>query len=505
MPRFTKEVLRVGRHLKQGQWVNVTANDIEDFHKSINQLAEKTLQIPLILEHVEPSEDQTEGVPMTLDEMKSSKLKRTVGYIAADSAKLNEGRLTCDFEVPDVKTAKQIKNKLIRFLSPELRPKGWTHKLTGEHFDKVLSHVALTHTPIQCDQAQEFETIALSDFDGVLCFSAEEMEESPKQDPIQFADHPSFHEKDGNTHIAAGSVDGDGGNDPPNVQPENPDMPKGDETQKLAQMDAILAHLNNVGIAMPADTGPDNFFDRILTALMTVEATKASVEKGKPKQENPEDEQVDEAANETTMRFSDENRKHREKLGARVITLHGQGKVPSKDRDKLLLQLGTAEFSGDGEEVVSGVMSIGDILALADSNPGVFATGSPQVLLRNRITQLSTGDDAKILPGMAENLLSHIPSLQFSDGEEVESGSGLTLTSLLDTFEAGASQMSILLSDVSGDDYSEFGIKEEKDARGKEFTDGDPTIRMGDEAAAEVTDELKKRNPGMFKKEPAAV
>lgn len=486
--KFVKEVLRPGTYFQNGRKVRISREDVAAAHESLRRLATNGLHVPLILEHTDPSIANGEGTPMTLAEMKAQNLRRTVGY--ADpfddrTALTEDGRLNVAWEVPDEATAEKLVDKRIRFVSPELRPH-WTDG-KGRQYVRPMTHVALTHRPIQVDQEAGFETISLSDANAVLQFSAEDGDfDLNSFGVITFADS-DFHDPEGTDDA------GSGGN-----QGENPDMPQGLQSDDNQKLSAIIQHLSNLGVGLPSDTDSSNLLDRLLTALLTVEATNNKVASEKPAEDSQNDEAIEEMNPKSIAQFSDTTPQAR--LVVRIRQLSGNRKLPDEVRDELLVRVGTAQFSDSGIETTNGGIGIGDVLRMYENSETTsFGEGSPQSKMVERIKQLA--GDGKILPGVRDQLLSRVGVLQFSDqGVETSSG-GVSMTDLLDSYERGANMAGMLLADQS-DNWGGLGIESQEHPGGRGFMQGDQNVEAGSQAAVDIAEGLLKRT-GMRRKPTA--
>ena len=130
--RVTKELVKPGRHAKNGVEFDITPADVTDIFEGIRSLAKANRNSPLILEHSPPGRKFGEGLPMTPEERAQAEaagdLRNTVGWSIWDEAKLNtRGGIDAVFEVGDPEVAKKIDQGDLRFTSPEFRGKWESH------------------------------------------------------------------------------------------------------------------------------------------------------------------------------------------------------------------------------------------------------------------------------------------------------------------------------------------------------------------------------------------
>jgi hypothetical protein len=144
----------------------VTADDIRAHVDGTNTLLADGWQPPVLFEHAEKGSQ--EGSPRKRDD-KASEVKHGAGWLK--SAKIGpNGEGIHVLEVTDPVAIKGLKNKSIKFTSPELRQKFLGRDLMH------IAHVALTHKPrftkqgpiepIQLSLAGECLQFAMGDEEG---------------------------------------------------------------------------------------------------------------------------------------------------------------------------------------------------------------------------------------------------------------------------------------------------------------------------------------------------
>lgn len=539
MPRFSKEVLIPGTYAQGNREITISANDCRDFYLSLDQIRRNGLHLPLILEH--PPADRTDtklGFPVeSTDELLADELRRTVGFgdLLSTQTRLNErGGVEIEFDVPDIATAEQLADKRIRFVSPELV--NYWQDGKGNEYRNLMTHVALTHRPVQIDQASGFVQLSMQDVPRgkVIQLSIEELVLPKRDEPITFGRTRSMTkkaaaEKKRRLNMAArlelakivnqlssnddNFEDDDDSNDQDNKPKggdkggsgggnDNPDMPKtsggGDK-----QFEALIAHLTKLGLALPSDTDDTNLVDRLLTAVMTFNAVNDANDAKDDDADNNGGGNTEELQSMGTQQFS--SAQSRDRL---VNRIRATVNLPAGIRDTLLVRAGTVQFSAAGEETVQpGSIGIGELLSSYEHEATQFSSGSPQSKMVDRLKALK--DAHKITPGVHDQLLAKIGRLQFSDaGKEVAQG-GLTMTEVLDNYEQSSSVVDSFLNGGTqlsgnaggGNNNSGKPSGGERHPRGNSFLTGDQYLKSGQAESVQLSTAmiaragLKPRDP----------
>ena len=339
-------------HIGNGQFRELTSDDIRAYVDNTKKLIAAGNAVSIQFAHPEPK--SVESLPR---DKKAAKVKNGVGWLD-DIAIGSDGEMLYTLDVTDSDAVKKLKEGSIKFTSPHLANGEWTDG-KGNKFEKFVAHVALTHTPRNTEQTapepEEALQFSLADYvDGANQFGDDEPEEDTSSD-----DEPT------------GSAESS------NETAENPDMPDaGTDVQAAQQMEAILAHLKLAGVALPSDTDKENFYDRLLTALMTWKAAKDQVEAEAAKEEKDQEQVVEENP---PMQFSladvesgaVKNKplglwiKHQhqavvDKLGAMVSA----GRIPPVLRDRLVEVTRDMQFSVDGDPLAS--FTLPQLVAILD-------------------------------------------------------------------------------------------------------------------------------------------
>lgn len=314
---FEQTCLKPGRYVVNGQPRDFTRADLELRARNTKQVLAAGHSIPVLFEHATPGSD--EGAPKNPRDARAAAVKNGAGWLK--DVKVNErGELVHRLEVTDPVAAEKLAAGSIRFTSPEFR-RGWRDG-QGREFNDFISHVALTHVPRATDQGP------IKPVDGVEQFSLADLCEEVTQ-----------------------MSDGTDG---------NPDMPKGAD-KSAEKLTAVLEHLKTLGAALPADTSSENFLDRLLTALLTLEAKKMTDDATKATEEKDADSKLRE---EQPMQFSlgaVEAKDFGQKLLARVVkqehksltdrldSLVKDGRITPAMRDGLRKNESDLQFSADGD------------------------------------------------------------------------------------------------------------------------------------------------------------
>lgn len=517
MKFLKRDVLKPGTYVKSGRQVKVSRDDVRQRLDSLIGLRQVGLHVPLLMEHTDPNRQTGEGLPGTWNgltfqygEKSADELRRTVGAVDLSDPRSginSSGGLDLVFDVPDVETAKQLNDKRIRFVSPEMR-RHWVDGKGNEH-QNVMTHVALTHKPIQVDQAAGFETISLSSMNEPVHLSCTDMANNfaicaDDLDVIQF--DGTFDDDD---------VDKDPDRTPPNAPPPNPNMPV-EKSNDQQLMEAINAHLQKLGVRLPEDTSPEDFMRTLLTALMTKVASEDQAAAKQSANQSGGEEDDPNAVEEKmpiTKQFSSDS--NHGKLLARINRLRKANALPAGLGDQLLIQLSSVEFDASGNEKTSGGVSVSSLCDLYEQQSTQFADGSPQSRLMGEIE--NAADAGFITPGEADQLRGRVGSIQFADsGEERVAAGAVSVRQFLAMSRSRGNAMNSILTDrtngatatqfsdgggMTGGATAQFSRgMEAAHPGGDEFVVGDNEIGVGDPRAKEMADQLLQRT-GMKKRE----
>jgi hypothetical protein len=342
---FEQTFLKPGRYCvgrdEQGnkKFRDLTADDLREYVEGTKGVINAGYAPPVLLEHA--PKGSPEGAPVNRRDEKAAEVRNGVGFlqeafIGGDGAALHK------LEISDPQIAEKLKNKSIKFTSPELRDAPWTDG-NGVTHTKFVSHIALTHKPRAVDQSPiepvDAMQFSLDDWEPIQMATDEEESKAPDTE-VETPETPA--------------------------EPENPDAPK--ETGDDQQFQALLEHLKEFGIDLVSDTTEETFKRDLLIACKTAKAARELAEADKAK-DDAEEEDDDSPAFEdkgqnNTMQFSigdAEEGKIENKLLARVIKqeygslvakLNGMvtdGKLTPAGRDQLLALDGATQFSADGD------------------------------------------------------------------------------------------------------------------------------------------------------------
>lgn len=270
MASFRKAILKVGTYQSPDGEVQVTPERLQHWAKTFDTMRSRQLGIPAGWDH---SDDPEQTVPVDFSTGRGRRSAKDVaGTLKAFHVSEDGNSAEIELELGDSAAEKARDNFL--GVSPIIYPK-WRDG-RGREYDDAITHIDLVTHPVDDSQGEFVEV------------SGEELP------------------------IAAGirmSLDGGKfamyrmGDEPPTEKPEdgggtteeNPDLPDyGKPGEDEKQFEAIIAHLEQKGIVLPSDTDKTNFFDRLLTALMTANRAEqdAEAEKAKEKDDQEEDDPV---------------------------------------------------------------------------------------------------------------------------------------------------------------------------------------------------------------------
>lgn len=343
--RFSKDILKAGLyHVGGGLFHEVTKADVHEYAQNFASMRAAGIEVPLPWEH--PPLDK--GMPELSDDYskRAEATKYNAGWL--ESVRVEGDAAIGTLNVPDETDAKIIKSGKVRGVSPRLVNEEWRDG-RGRVWKKFVAHVALTNHPRDTRQGRfqaiDHSTLSHSRTQVVDVFMADDEKPFPK----------------------AGEGESDEGAEPvaPVVEkPSNPDMPGGGDQKEKQQMEAILAHLKEFGVVLPADTSDETFKRDLLTALMSAGAAKKSAE---PAEAAKDDANLQE---QSAMQFSNSPlfkefvKLKRETLVSKIKS----SKMTPAARKVLLERAGSIQLSSNGSESAS--MTLSQVAELLDSTSG---------------------------------------------------------------------------------------------------------------------------------------
>ena len=372
---FEQEFLSPGvYHVGGGKFEVVTRDDIRNYVDETNRAIQNGNHVPVLLEHAEPGTD--EGAPR---DKRADGVKHGAGWLV-DLKGNRKGNAVSILDVPNEEHATAIREKRIKFTSPELR-KTWRDG-KGQTYKGVVSHMALTHKPRNTDQSEITERehamqFSLDDRADVDLPSGKptgkQIKQALKLALLQFAE--GDEDEDGVPDI----IDVDTP-DVPDV-PDNPDVPNTDDVGQQ-QLEALITLLEGCGLVLPADTTIDTLVRDLLTAVKTKTANDETPET--PDADGVADDELEEPLEERgPMQFSltDVNAKGFDQpllakvvaaghagLSARLDRMVRFNKITPALRDKLVGDESSIQFSDTGDEVPC--FTVSQITALLDGSLG---------------------------------------------------------------------------------------------------------------------------------------
>lgn len=392
---FKQVFFKPGRyHLGGGVYRDFTADDVREHVHGSQAVLKAGHGIPILYEHAAPG--SAEGSPVQL----SANAGKSRRDILADQVKhgagwvkrvwlTKDGEAAHELEVTDPDAARGLKNKSIRFTSPEFRA-AWTDG-KGRKFEHLISHVALTHKPRALDQSAIEEVVTgrapalqFSLADWAQLSSEEEMEEEkyPADDIAPDPDNPASEDRE--------EVEDE-------AKDENPDLPAAEEDNANdLQFEAVLQLLKDeFGVSLPDDCDKDTFIRDLLTSLKTAMAVRekheaddnADEDKDEP---NPDDENdtveekppiqfslADVKAGKASKLLSAVIRNSHDSLKTRLENRFREGTFPPALVKAISERAGAMQFSEDGEEF--GTIKLAEVVELLEQ-------GLPEGFYRNLTT-----------------------------------------------------------------------------------------------------------------------
>lgn len=332
MPILKKAILADGRYESPDGEVIVTPARRKHWAKQHREMVAAGLAIPGGWDH---SDDPKKTTPIAAKNKKRS-AAHNVSWLESLKPTSDGNALELAIDFPRQADYDTAEKNLVQ-VSPVIY-KEWKDG-SGKVWKDVFTHVDLVTHPVDASQTPFVapETIACSIRMGL---------ETGKPVLYRMADDFGDEADD---------------SDPPAETDENPDLPKGNDGDRQ-QFEAIIAHLSEIGIALPADTDDSNFIDRLLTALMTFNAQKQQQEE----EDNEDDQEEDPMATEASPQFAAMSLRanaahayaenlHRQTISTRLDALAKSGRCTPAEVNAQTAHLGAVRLSltADGKPETS--------------------------------------------------------------------------------------------------------------------------------------------------------
>lgn len=295
--------------------------------------------VPVGFDHADNPEHQV-PVAFSSDRKKAFSAANAVGQLVDFKVSPDGKSAQIVLDLPDRKAAEKAEQNVVE-VSPIIHP-AWRDG-RGNSYRDIIGRMDLVVHPVDNSQSKfrpvregvamalrmalgsgKTEVYRMADADD----SRDDDEERNDSNPIEMAD-----DDDGET-----------------AADTNPDMPNVDDTTAAGgeQLEAIIAHLETLGVSLPADTDASNFQDRLLTALKTVESMKARQDAEDAKSE-PDDESADEELTVADPQFAAMSlyatNQHRKELQQRLDALLESGRCTPDQHKKRKDQLNAVKLS----------------------------------------------------------------------------------------------------------------------------------------------------------------
>lgn len=372
---FEKDALRVGTVVKGGKRFTFDRARLQRYARSVNELTQEGLRVPLVNEHTDPADASGKEGPQSSRKKAAAGVENGAGWVTG--ARVEGDVLKLKLEVPNKKTAEKLRTGEIKFVSPDLRGE-WTSPVSGHKYKDVLYNVALTHHPVgqQTDQFSEVLQLSMADYEDAQLADDEE-----DKDPTE-----SGEESSGGSETVESVPDGPEAN--ANSEESNPDMPDANDTpESEKKLQLCMAWLAKMDIPMQSDTTMDNFVDRLTTALMAIDATmqKMDEEDASEDQDEQDDAPPVEEQPQSLMQFSESHpavkrlvETHRRIDRKRIASL--QGRLGKKLAERLTKQVDTLQLSED-LQAERPSLTLSDLLDIVEAIPTVDLTKDHTVQL----------------------------------------------------------------------------------------------------------------------------
>lgn len=418
--KVKQKFLQPGRfHVGGGKFHDLTKQEIAEYVAGTRELIKAGYSPPVLFEHA--GKGDAEGSPR---QNRADQVRNGAGWLT-DVEIDQDGAAFHVLDITDPTAEQKIRDKSIKFTSPELRPI-WTDG-RGHVFEHTIAHVALTHSPRNIEQSEFMPAAA------AMQFSLADWE------PIQMGLEELTDEKVDKTEALDGSPESP--SEPSETEPENPDMPETEaDGEQARKIESILAYLSEFGVELPADTACCDIcviLDRVQTGLMSA---AAAIKKNKIADE-PEtsDEPGDDAGDPPPVveqsgmvQYSlAQISKHENKLLRKVVLANksaleqklagmvSKSKLTPAARDTLLSIGGAMQFSADGDFVAA--LSIDQVAAVLDNClPEGASLGAADLDAIEQFSEIDHPDGEKHYSG--DKPLSEAQAKKFVDAQAAQLG-----------------------------------------------------------------------------------
>lgn len=283
MATFRKAVLRVGPYHSPDGTVNVTADRLRHWNRSVKKIQQRGYAIPMHWDHATTDDmDLLEPIKLTtLQENKDRSAKNTVGLLK-DFQLAPDGQSATLIVEARTKGAKEKMESNTVFVSPVLFDR-WKDG-SGEVYDDMIGSVDLVDYPVDYSQGpfEPVESVATQSMSCVIRMSS-----APKK-IYRLATMADDKYKDDDPFASTDSGSDDGMNSGSDMGGETDlsdimDTSPGQETMDstptppaATSVSDVVQSLAQLQIMLPEDTTTENFLERLRPALMTAIAAKVA-------------------------------------------------------------------------------------------------------------------------------------------------------------------------------------------------------------------------------------
>jgi len=244
---ITKDALKPSRyHLRDGRIFDVLPEDMPHYANRLRDMTAAGLHVPVTWEH-QPSVKP--GAALAAEQV-----KLTLGHIK--DAALDGGVLEVKFDAPSEDDRKRL--PAIKYVSPYIE---WDYQDPSGRVwpGPSITHIAVTNNPVQADQKPfQMSNNPLDLWSQGVALS---LEDEPDEETRHEEDLPL----------------------PAEEEEEDIEVIEGD----ASKIGKVVTYLGHMGMMLPPDTTPENFLDRLYTAVLTKLAADDPSSAGQDQMETP--------------------------------------------------------------------------------------------------------------------------------------------------------------------------------------------------------------------------
>lgn len=257
-----KDALKPSRYyLRDGRVFDVYPEDMPHYAQRLRDMTKSGLHIPITWEH------QPSVKPFKNAEDLADRVKLTLGHV--HDVSLDKSVLEVKFDAPNPEDQKKL--PAIKYVSPYIEM-NYTDPSGKTWPGPSITHIAVTNNPVQTDQKPfQMSNNPLDLWSKGVALSMADI----KEKKVGKEEDDEDQEVYGETPEA---TDGVPVPQEDETAPEEEGDEEGEEGEEVedeeivgdaSKMGKVVTYLGHLGLMLPPETAPENFLDRLYTAVLT--------------------------------------------------------------------------------------------------------------------------------------------------------------------------------------------------------------------------------------------